>query len=323
MPVGPVNRPLDLEWLEDFIALAASGNFSRAAGARAIAQPAFSRHIRALEEWVGVDLIDRGSHPVELTAAGARFLPQIQNIVAALEASRIKAQAAHDEAAASLRFAITHSLSISFFPAWLASLEAALRPGPIQTMSDHSRACEDLIAQRQVQFMLCYAHTQVPSRMDEGQLPVAQLGADRLIPVTAAGPDGRPLYSIQQTGPVPVLQYSEASGLGRIMRNRFKDLYRDRSHDARSGEVSFVFTAHNALMLKSMGCAGRGLAWLPFSLVANELCNGQLVSAGNDGWTIDVEIRLYRQQATMSPIAERLWHLVLEREAQDRSDHGR
>ena len=68
--MGPGNRPLDLDWLEDFIALAESGNFSRAAQARNIAQPAFSRHIKSLEEWVGVDLFDRTSHPVSLTAAG-------------------------------------------------------------------------------------------------------------------------------------------------------------------------------------------------------------------------------------------------------------
>ena len=36
--MGPGNRPLDLEWLEDFLALAETGNFSRAAEARAIAQ---------------------------------------------------------------------------------------------------------------------------------------------------------------------------------------------------------------------------------------------------------------------------------------------
>ena len=54
--MGPGNRPLDLEWLEDFLALAETGNFSRAAEARAIAQPAFSRHIRDLEDWVGVDV---------------------------------------------------------------------------------------------------------------------------------------------------------------------------------------------------------------------------------------------------------------------------
>jgi DNA-binding transcriptional LysR family regulator len=33
-----------------------SGNFSRAADERHMTQPAFSRRVRALEEWLGVDL---------------------------------------------------------------------------------------------------------------------------------------------------------------------------------------------------------------------------------------------------------------------------
>ena len=114
--MGPGNRSLDMEWLEDFLALAESGNFSRAAQARAIAQPAFSRHIRSLEEWVGVDLFDRSAHPAGLTAAGQRFLPLLEQVLANLEAARIKARVAHDQAAASLRFAATHVLSIYFFP---------------------------------------------------------------------------------------------------------------------------------------------------------------------------------------------------------------
>ena len=84
--MGPGNRPLDLEWLEDFLALAESGNFSRAAQARSIAQPAFSRHIRSLEEWVGVDLFDRSAHPTALTAAGKRFQPLLQEVLAGLQA---------------------------------------------------------------------------------------------------------------------------------------------------------------------------------------------------------------------------------------------
>ena len=71
--MGPGNRPLDLDWLEDFVALADTGSFSRAAEVRHIAQPAFSRHIRSLEEWVGVELCDRSAHPVALTAAGQQY----------------------------------------------------------------------------------------------------------------------------------------------------------------------------------------------------------------------------------------------------------
>ena len=40
---------MELKWLEDFVALAENGSFSKAAKARYVTQPAFSRRIRALE----------------------------------------------------------------------------------------------------------------------------------------------------------------------------------------------------------------------------------------------------------------------------------
>ena len=49
---------MDIDWLKDFEALVAQKNFSRAAEERNVSQPAFSRRIRALEEGVGVTLID-------------------------------------------------------------------------------------------------------------------------------------------------------------------------------------------------------------------------------------------------------------------------
>ncbi|MCL5425335.1 MAG: LysR family transcriptional regulator, partial [Gammaproteobacteria bacterium] len=50
---------MELVWLEDFIALAEHGSFVRAAEARHITQPAFSRRIRSLEQWMGVSLFVR------------------------------------------------------------------------------------------------------------------------------------------------------------------------------------------------------------------------------------------------------------------------
>ena len=66
---------MDTAWLEDFLAIVDEGGFRRAAERRAISQPAFSRRINALEEWVGASLFDRASHSVTLTAAGERLLP--------------------------------------------------------------------------------------------------------------------------------------------------------------------------------------------------------------------------------------------------------
>jgi DNA-binding transcriptional LysR family regulator len=308
--MGPDNRPLDLEWLEDFLALAETGNFSRAAEVRVIAQPAFSRHIRSLEQWVGVDLVDRGVHPVELTEAGRKFLPLARDAVAGLAAARIKARLAQGDAEASLRFAVTHALSITFFPRWLGALETRLRHGPIQTLADHSRACEDLMAQRRVQFVLCYGHPDVPGRLDEGRYPVVVLGADALVPVSAPDAAGEPRHAPGRGEPLDVLAYSDASGLGRILRSRLRDVFDDASAGRARQAVATVFTAHNAFLLKTMALAGRGVAWLPESLVEAELGSRALVPVAVAGWRVPIEVRLYRQTAAMAPTAEALWQVI-------------
>ena len=306
--MGPGNRPLDLEWLEDFLALAVTGNFSRAAQARSIAQPAFSRHIRSLEEWVGVDLFDRSAHPTALTAAGKRFQPLLQEALAGLEAARIKARAAHDLAAASLSFAATHVLSLTFFPRWLAGVESSLSMGPIQTISDSSYACEDLMLQRRVQFVLCHGHAGAPGRLDEAQYPVQRLSEDVLVPVSAPDAKGAPQHALGVGRSPSVLAYSEASGLGRIMR-AMQDSEFGKDFAA---SLSIVFTAHHAALLRTMALEGRGLAWLPMSLVADDLRNGALADAGAGGWRVPVDIRLDPQQAQVAPVAEALWALVSE-----------
>jgi DNA-binding transcriptional LysR family regulator len=317
--MGPGNRPLDLEWLEDFLALAESGNFSRAAQVRSIAQPAFSRHIRSLEEWVGVDLVDRSAHPAALTAAGQRFQPLLEDVLASLEAARIKARVAHDQAAASLLFAATHVLSLTFFPGWLSGLESQLRLGPIQTISDSFDACEDLALQRRVQFVLCHGHPQVSARLDEAQYPMQRLSDDVLLPVsapkaanarTALHAIGAPETAGRSSPPLPVLAYSEPSGLGRIMRARMRGVFGSGTVSALPQGVAIVFTAHHAALLKTMALEGRGVAWLPQSLIDQELASGALVPAGGEEWNVPVEIRLYRQPAEMGSAAEALWNLV-------------
>lgn len=308
--MGPGNRPLDLEWLEDFLALAECGNFSRAAEARRIAQPAFSRHIRALEEWVGVDLFDRSAHPAALTAAGKRFHPLLEDILASLQAARIKAQIAHDVAAASLRFAATHVLSLTFFPSWLSRLEGQLHLGSIQTMSDSAQTCEDAMLQRRVQFMLCHGHARMVNRLDEANYPKLILAQDVLMPVSAPDEQGQARYSLDATRVPPLLAYSEGAGLGRILRAEMRQWFGGSSEAIAHPGASVVFTAHHALLLKSMVQAGRGVAWLPESLIRREMDQGELVAAAPSSAYVPVDIRLYRQPFEMAPSAEKVWQLA-------------
>ena len=119
---GPADS--EEEWLDDFLTLAAVGNFSRAADERHMTQPAFSRRIMALEEWLGVDLFDRGSKPPRLTEPGLWFRQVAQDLLAEVARMPGEARAIAEANSATLRFAATHALSFTFIPRWLRGLEA-------------------------------------------------------------------------------------------------------------------------------------------------------------------------------------------------------
>ena len=50
---------MELTWIEDFLALQRTQNFTEAAAQRCTTQPAFSRRVQQLEEWLGTTLFDR------------------------------------------------------------------------------------------------------------------------------------------------------------------------------------------------------------------------------------------------------------------------
>lgn len=301
---------MNLIWLDDFLTLAASGNFSRAAQERHMTQPAFSRRVRALEEWLGVVLFDRSTQPATLTEAGEWFRSVAQELQTRVAGIADQARAVADASSATLRIASTHALSFSFLPGWLRGLESRLAdgPGPVQLISDVMQQCEALMQQGRVQFLLCHGHEQVPNRLDPATHRWAVVGHDALLPVSAPDAAGRPRHALDAVrgNPVPLLEYSAESGIGRLVRAlRGSALAETPAHSA--------VTAHLATVLKTLALDGRGVAWLPRSLIADELAAGRLVAAGDEAWAIEVEIRLFRARSPLPRAAERFWAMVVER----------
>lgn len=78
----PERSSLDLRVLRYFIAVAEEHNITWAAELLQVSQPTLSRQLKGLEEDLGVTLLDRGSHSVELTTAGRLLYERAQTLVA-------------------------------------------------------------------------------------------------------------------------------------------------------------------------------------------------------------------------------------------------
>ena len=145
---------MDMNWLRDFECLARTLNFTRASNERNITQSAFSRRIKALENWVGLPSIrdaDRGD---------SRFI----------------------------RISVLHTIAVNFLATRIGSLEQQMPDLRIRVVSDSLSTCCELLVEGAVDILLCYYHHSVSPMIDEAAFARRDLLTDRLIPVAATGP---------------------------------------------------------------------------------------------------------------------------------------
>lgn len=293
---------MNLSWLDDFGALAATRNFSRAAEDRHMTQPAFSRRIRALEEWLGVELFDRSSQPARLTEAGEWFRGVAQGLLAQVARLPGEAQSIAEASASTA----THALSFTFMPGWLRGLESQLAVGPVQLVSDVMHRCESLLQDSKVHFILSHAHRGTRGPLETAGYPSLVVGSDTLVPVSGVDAQGRVAHALAPNGSrgAPLLAYSDESGLGRMLRETSGEKLAQLN-------LQTTFTAHLASVLRTMALGGRGIAWLPMTLVADDLAMGRLVQLGSPEWDMALDIRLFRDKRALGPAAEAFWQAAL------------
>lgn len=298
---------LELTWLEDCVALAQSLNFSRAAASRYVTQPAFSRRIVSLEEWLGTPIFERNRRGVSLTRAGEVFVAQVPELIRALYALRNETIEAAGNTQPDVIFSATHSLSFSFFPALMRNNEKIARFGSFRLLSDTLSACERMIEKGDAQFLLCYYHPHMHINLDQTKYLSVRLGRETLIPYAKCDPRShQPLWQATGGKKFPFLSFSAESGLGRILSNT------SPVNHARRG-MDIAFTADLAATLLAMVKAGDGIAWLPESLAAPDVQAGTIAAAApqKSGLWIPIDIRLFRPAGRMSRAVEELWEIFV------------
>ncbi|MDB5416186.1 MAG: hypothetical protein JWR10_4521 [Rubritepida sp.] len=298
---------MELSWLEDFLTLSNTLNFSRAAELRNLTQPTFSRRIRNLENWLGVTLVDRGTFPASLTAEGRSFRKAAEETVHALYREREQCLQMAGGEASFQSFVTLHTIAVSFFPHWLHTLEGKLGPLRTRMTCATMNDCVENLVSGASNFMLFYAHPSAPLRLDPVQYPSLVVGKERLIPVSAPGRGRKPRHPLLGGGtkPTPYLRYARHTFITRLI---------DTIIAAQPKPPLLEVRHENALTLslKVMTMEGHGLTWLPETSIKAELQAGSLVLAGPSEWSLAMEIRAYRSVQRGAREKERIWSLLHE-----------
>lgn len=304
---------MDIKWLEDFLALAETRNFSRAAAQRNVTQPAFSRRIRALESWLGNELFDRAAYPTALTPAGKAFRDVATELLRQLYDTRSVLQGAQKMPGNAVRFAVAHTLSLTHLPGWLETVQREFGPLIAQVTATNVHDGVLSLIEGGCDFLLCYQHAQLPLLLSPERFMHVRIGDENLRPYSTCDKRGKAEYALPGTSsaPLPYMAYASGAFLGKAVSLILESAPR-RAH---------LRLAHQADMtdaLKALLLMHRGIAWLPEFAVAREVADKQITALSrNDEWTLKLDINLYRAQDNTRPVVGKLWrHLSVDTEKQ-------
>lgn len=302
---------MNLAWVRDLSNLAQTGNFSRAAKLSHLSQPALSRRIKAMEDWVGASLVDRSRHPVSLTGAGIQMLEAGQQALARLESERRgirDAQALPDRYV--VKFAAQHSIGWRFYPAWLQAFESEFGPIVSRLRADDLPSCVQDLQAGAVDFVIAYASRRAAAISGSRDIESLRIGRDLLLPVCKVGADSRPMFNLDRKGPVaiPYLRFGASAPISQHIEPLI-------SSSGVRNRLQVVYENSMAGALRIRVRDGVGLAWLPRSLVAPDLEAGILAPAGGSRWHIPLEVRVHRIRRQANALTDRIWAFLASRES--------
>jgi len=166
---------MEVRWLEDFLALARTRHFSRAAELQHVSQPTFSRRIKLLEEAMGSTLINRQTLPLSLTPAGEIFRELCERITRDVRDTRDRITALEAEVSARISVGSTQGLFSHFYQGWARDAGIAERLQlNLNATSWVGEQFLEALDSGECDLVLCYWHPDLPwgGRLTANLLPL-------------------------------------------------------------------------------------------------------------------------------------------------------
>lgn len=294
---------MELRWLEDYIALARTRHFSRAAEAQNITQPTFSRRIKLLEDEMGTILVDRNTLPLSLTPAGELFLLFAERTAKQLRYTREQFEQIKQQESNTLIVAATQTLYLCFYQDWAETYgKDAELSFNLNSASWSSAEFASALTEQRTDISLCHWHDCMHplDLLADDSLEYKVLGTDRLLPLSIAH-EGVAVHKFpgKNKQPLPYIDYQDNSYFHGILRAHLQQ---------RNPELHLLTMNRNmqSVSVKALVMEGYGVGWLPERLARREIAAG-LLAAVSDVDTIELEVRAYRSKLNSKSKLNQFW----------------
>ena len=276
---------MELKWLDDYIALLETGSFSAAAERRHVSQPAFSRRIQMLEDWLGVTLIDRTRKPLQFTPVAKDNQLAFRSLVARIYEFRAVLKSESLDSAG-ITIAAQHTLAASYVPAFLERLRQLDPDQNFRLRSENRADSLSLLMRGEAEILITYDTPQAPCNVPEQLAQRHALGQDELLLV--ANPAlHRQLSRVTKGDRVPMLCFPPDSFFGQAVRAEvLPELMRRQ-------QVVVRCVSEFAMGLRELALVGQGAAWLPALLIREDLARGSLLPLRRLGGPVRMDIVVY------------------------------
>jgi DNA-binding transcriptional LysR family regulator len=292
---------MKLDWIDDLLAIADAGSLSGAARTRHLTQPAFSRRIRAIEQLIGSELIDRSSKPINLKPSVLELEPRLREVsqelhTLAYDLSRVNQQ--HKE----LVVVGQHAISTAIAPMLIKEVTSNqnLR---IRLRSANREDCYSLLFSGQADIGLFYQIEDEQPVESRQFVDTIRLTSDPLVPVISHTHEAQVREDLKN-GMLRAVGYPQGVFLGSVFSRHIQPQM--------DSTITLHWVAETALTTAALQFAsiGIGLAWVPMSLAADSITRGELICLEHELPTVSLLVVAMRLGLQRNIVLDETWNIL-------------
>jgi DNA-binding transcriptional LysR family regulator len=294
---------MHLKWLEDVLAIARASSLTEAANARRVTQPAFSRRLRALEAWLGTDVIDRSHKSGRLTPAAQVHLGQIEALVQDFHRLRRDIEL-WQQASGRLVLVAQHSLATTMVPRLVVCLRGNEAIAELRVRAADMDECQAMLANGDADILVAYQNGAVPMSADGAEDRIG-LASDHLVAVAAPDVAAQIRAAPEAASKVDIVAYPKNVFFGALLHREVLPALGARRNLRIRCETALA-SGVMELVLAEMG-----VGWLPRLLAEDNLLTGRLVDLTDDLGGAPLRIAASRSRQNTNPLIADAWHALL------------